>query len=167
MNSIVLYFSRKGKNYINGKIENLKVGNTEVIATKIQELMGCPKFKIEATFTYPEDYYECTVMSKNEHDNNKDVEPGNFIDLSNYDVIYLGYPIWWSTYPKVVETFLKKSNLKKQLIKPFSTHEGSGLGKSVDDLKKLNLNVADGLAIRGSKVNDADTLDALKLWLSK
>ena len=64
--SIIVYYSRRGQNYVNGGIADLKVGNTEVVAGKIQEMTGSDIFRIETVRPYPEDYQETTEVAKRE-----------------------------------------------------------------------------------------------------
>jgi flavodoxin len=77
--------------------------------------------------------------------------------MPSYDVIFLGYPNWYGTMPMPVFTFLEEYNLSGKTIVPFCTHEGSGLGRSVTDIRKMcpQSTVLEGLAIRGSDVKDA------------
>lgn len=153
---------------MSGKIVNLAIGNTEVIAKYIQELTGGELFKINPTNAYPNDYTEATEIARKELDEGTKPELSAKIEkINSYDVIFLGYPIWWSTFPAPVRTFLSEYDLTGKTIIPFCTHEGSAMGKSVSDIKKLcpNANVLDGLAIRGSKVNDVQK-DVSK-WLNE
>jgi flavodoxin len=87
--------------------------------------------------------------------------------MDSYDVIYLGYPNWWSTFPMVVFTFLESYDFSGKTIVPFCTHEGSGLGSSEHDIKKLcqKADVKNGLAIRGSNVSRAD--NEIKNWIKE
>lgn len=156
---LIAYFSRRGNNYVNGRIMNLPIGNTEVIAKKIQELTGGDMFEIKTVKTYPEDYTETTEVAKEEKWQNARPELANKLDdISSYDVIFLGYPNWWGTMPMAVFTFLESYDFAGKTIVPFCTHEGSGMGSSERDIKKLcpNARVLPGLAIRGSNVNKAD-----------
>jgi flavodoxin len=165
--SLIAYFSRKGSNYVGGRIVNLPVGNTEVIAKKIEELTGSDLFKIDTVKLYPEDYTETTNVAMDEKRKNARPElTGTVDDMDAYDVIYLGYPNWWGTFPMAVFTFLESYDFSGKTIIPFCTHEGSGLGNSERDIKKLcsNANVKSGLAIRGGSVKSADKM--LKSWLS-
>jgi flavodoxin len=85
--------------------------------------------------------------------------------MDDYDVVYLGYPNWWNTFPMAVFTFLESYNFSGKTIIPFCTHEGSGLGRSEQDIKKLcpNAKVFTGIAIYGSKVANAD--NGVQSWL--
>ncbi len=165
--SLIAYYSRRGYNYVNGEIVDLKIGNTEVVANKIQSLTGSDIFRIETEGHYPEDYTKTTEVAKKEKNENARPEiVGRVKDMSRYDTIYLGYPNWWNTFPMVVFTFLESYDFKGKTIVPFCTHEGSGWGSSVRDIKKLcpESTVLDGLAIRGSTVQNsqADILKRLR-----
>ena len=158
MKSIVIYFSRSGNNYVSGDIVNLKVGNTKVIAQKIVKATGCDEFEIIPEMGYAEDYTKCTEEAKAEL--SADARPAykGDIDLSGYDTIYLGYPIWWGTFPMCVFTFIEAHDgLAGKTVLPYSTHEGSGLGRSIEDLKKAcpKACLKSGVAIKGSTVKEA------------
>lgn len=160
MNKVLIaYFSRKGNNYVSGKIVKLTVGNTEIAAKKIQTYTGGDLFEIQPVHPYSEDYDRCTEEAKQELQENARPKLTSYIsDMNQYDVIYLGYPNWWGTMPMAVFTFLDDYDFSGKAIVPFCTHEGSGMGKSESDIKKLcsNATVIPGLAIYGSKVDHAD-----------
>jgi flavodoxin len=166
--SLIAYYSRKGENYLNGNIVNLTVGNTEVVAKKIQSLTGSDLFEIDTVNRYPEDYTATTNVALDEK--RKNVRPELtevFGNMDDYEVIYLGYPNWWGTFPMAVFTFLESYDFSGKTIIPFCTHEGSGIGSSERDIKKLcpDAKVLTGLAIRGGSVKSADSI--IKSWLSK
>lgn len=157
--SLVAYFSRRGYNYLNGEIVFLQVGNTEVVAKKIRELTGSDLFQIETVKSYPEDYNETTTVAKKEQNENARPELTRTVDgMDDYDVIYLGYPNWWGTMPMAVHTFLESYDFAGKTIIPFCTHEGSAMGRSEGDIKKLcpKAKVLSGLAIKGGSVNKSD-----------
>lgn len=159
MNTLIAYFSRKGNNYVGGKIVNLPVGNTEVVAKKIQTLTGGDLFEIKTINSYSEDYTACTEEAQRELRENARPALAQIVpDLSGYDLIYLGYPNWWGTAPMGVFTFLESANFSGKTINPFCTHEGSGMGQSERDIKKAcqTARVAKGLAIRGGSVSRAE-----------
>ena len=166
--SLIVYFSRKGNNYVGGSIVNLPTGNTELIAKKIQELTGSEIFKIKTIRSYPEDYTEATNVAKEEQRENARPELTELVDdMDSYDVIYIGYPIWYGTMPMAVFSFLETYDFSGKTIIPFCTHEGSGMGSNERDIKKLcpSANVLSGLAIRGSSVERADK--DVANWLKK
>ena len=155
---LIAYFSRPGNNYVNGNIVNLPVGNTEVIAKMIQEMTGGDLFHIEAVNAYPEDYTETTDVAQEELRTNARPKLTRHLEtMASYDVIFLGYPNWWGTMPMPVFTFLEEYDFSGKTIAPFCTHEGSGLGRSVSDIRKMcpKSTVLEGLAIRGGDVKNA------------
>lgn len=163
---LITYYSRKGQNYVGGNIKNLQIGNTEVVAKKIQELTGGDLFEIDTVKAYPVDYTETTRVAKDELRANARPELTAVVDkMDVYDVIYLGYPNWWNTFPMAVFTFLESYDFTGKTIIPFCTHEGSGIGNSERDIKKLSpkANVKSGIAIRGGSVNNSDNM--LKSWI--
>lgn len=165
---LIAYFSRKGNNYVGGSIVNLPIGNTEVIANKIQELTGSNMFEIKTVKPYPDDYTQTTNVAKEELRENARPKLTEIVeDMDSYDVIYVGYPNWWGTMPMAVFTFLESYDFSGKTIIPYCTHEGSGMGSSEQDIKKLcpNSNVLSGLEIRGSNANKADK-DVAK-WIKK
>ncbi|MFA6332380.1 MAG: flavodoxin [Methanoregula sp.] len=155
---LVAYFSRSGNNYAGGGIVNLPVGNTEVVATMIQEMTGGDLFHIEAVHAYPTDYTKTTDVAKEElRTSARPKLTGHLETMASYDRIFLGYPNWWGTMPMPVFTFLEEYDLAGKTIVPFCTHEGSCLGRSVSDIRKScpQSTVMDGLAIRGGDVKNA------------
>lgn len=166
--SLIAFYSRKGNNYLGGSIVNLPIGNTEVIAKKIQELTGSDLFQIQTVKPYPEDYTESTKVAQDELSGNARPELTEMVDdVESYGVIYIGYPNWWGTMPMAVSTFLESYDFSGKTIIPFCTHEGSGLGSSERDIKKLcpKAQVLSGLAIKGGSVGRADK--ELANWLKK
>lgn len=151
---LIAYYSRKGQNYVNGAIKNLAKGNTEVVAEMIQRLTGGELFEIDTVKDYPVDYTECTNVAKVEIQQKARPELKSYLaSLDDYDKIFLGYPIWWSVPPMAVSTFLERYDFSGKKIFPFATHEGSGLGGSVNYIKKIcpKAEVMDGLAIHGAE----------------
>lgn len=165
---LIAYFSRKGNNYVSGVIENLPIGNTQVVAQKIQQLTDGTLFEIKTEHVYALDYTLCTKEAQQELKHNaRPALVGVMPDISKYDRIILAYPNWWGTMPMGVFTFLEKVNLTGKKVFPLCTHEGSGMGESEKDLKKACLHgtVGQGLAIYGSRVNLADTDEKIAKWL--
>ena len=163
---LVAFFSRPGNNYVNGTIVDLPVGNTEVLAKMIHGMAGGDLFRIEAVKPYPRDYTDTTEVAREElRRNARPKLTGRVENITSYGTIFLGYPNWWGTMPMPVFTFLEESDLSGKTIAPFCTHEGSGLGRSVSDIRKIcpRSTVLDGLAIRGGDVRNAK--DAVAGWL--
>lgn len=70
-------------------------------------------------------------------------------NIADYDVIYIGYPIWWGVAPPIIKTFIDSHPLKGKTVIPFATSGGSAIGKSVEDLKKTypDLNWKEGMML--------------------
>jgi flavodoxin len=141
-------------------------GNTRVIANQIHDRVGGDIFEIKTVDTYPQDYEAVKAVAMKELNEGSRPSLATHVDnMDSYDVVFVGYPIWWGTMPTPVESFLTGYNLSGKTIVPFSTHEGSGLGSSVRDIKALcpQSTVREGLAIRGGSVNTAQ--DQVTSWL--
>ncbi len=165
-NKLIAFYSRADENYVNGLIKTLDIGNTEVAAGIIKELTGADWFKIEQLEPYARDYNECIAQAQADQRQNARPELKNRLEtLDEYDVIYLGYPNYWSTMPMAVFTFLEHLDFSGKTIKPFCTHEGSGLGSSINDIKKLcpAAKIEKGLAIHGGSVKRSRK--AIEKWI--
>lgn len=166
MSALIAYFSRADENYFGGALRMVEVGNTEVAAKLLQELTGADLFRIDPIQPYSRDYNECIAQAKEDQRRNARPELKEYPDnLDGYDVIYLGYPNYWGTMPMAVFTFLERFDFAGKTIRPFCTHEGSGMGHSESDIKGLcpGAKVEPGLAIHGSAAAKAGP--ALKQWL--
>ena len=158
---LVAFYSRADENYCSGALKTLAVGNTEIVARRIAALTGADIFKIEQKVPYAKDYNTCTDEA--EADRQRDARPALKAlpaSLDGYDVIYLGFPNYWGTMPMAVFTFLEHFDWQEKVIRPFCTHEGSGMGRSILDIKRLcpTAVVEEGLAIHGSSVAHADKI---------
>ena len=166
MSELIAYFSRGHQNYVNGLIKNLDIGNTEVVAGIIQKLTGAEMFKIEPLKEYSKDYNECIAQAQADQRINARPELKKYPEsLDIYDTVYIGFPNYWSTMPMAVFTFLEHFDFTGKAIFPFCTHEGSGMGNSEKDIKRLcpKAKVKIGLAIRGGDVAGSET--DIKKWL--
>lgn len=143
-------------------------GNTKVVANNIKEHVGGDVFEIRTVESYQGDYD--TVIEKARGEKDADYRPKletKIEDIDSYDVVFIGYPNWWSTMPMAVFTFLEEYDFSGKTIIPFCTHGGSNLGQSMNDIKGIceNSNVLDGLAIWGKDVHKAQGY--LLAWLNK
>lgn len=124
---LVAYFSRTGENY---SVGNITKGNTHIIAEMIANRTGGDLFEITPSVSYPTDYERCTEVAKEE----KEAQARPAIvadkDIDAYDVIFIGYPNWWSDMPMPVYTWIEKHQWAGKTVIPFCTHEGSGLGST-------------------------------------
>ena len=131
--TIVIFFSHAGDNYAVGNIE---VGNTKIVADYISEITGADQFEI-VTHKYDGMAYTPLIHLAQEEANNGELPPyeGEAPDLSQYDTVFIGGPVWWGTYPQVMFTLFRDINLDGKTVIPFTTHEGSGLANCVSDVK--------------------------------
>ena len=154
--SLVIYFSRADENYAVGYISK---GNTEVIAEYIRDITGADLFKIEGIEGYSADYNTCIEEAKQRQARDERPELKAYIDdISQYEVIYIGAPVYWGIMPQEMITLLEKLDFTGKTVRVFTTHEGSGLGSIPSQVKRVckGANVLDdGLAIRGGSVNSS------------
>ena len=165
MKSLVVYYSRRGENYAVG---NIQEGNAEHIAKVIKDLTGSDIYEIEPVKEYSKDYMACTEEAMSELRTQARPEFKNSLkDINEYGVIYLCYPNWWGTYPRVVASFLDRYDFTNKIIKPMCTHEGSAMGGSEAELKRTlpNANIKKGLAIKGTNAHRSD--DLIKRWINE
>ncbi len=153
MNSkaLVIFFSRAGENY---SVGNIEVGNTKIVADYISEITGADQFEIVAEKNYDMPYMDLIKVAQDEAKAGELPAYKGDVDVAPYDVIFIGGPIWWGTYPQVMFTFFKDHDLSGKTVIPFTTHEGSGLASTVQDVKKAwpKATVRDGFAIYGHEV---------------
>lgn len=151
--NLVIYYSRKGQNYVNGGIKNLSKGNTETVAEFIADAAGADLFEIETVKEYAADYYECIDDAKAELRNNERPELKNYLDnVDGYDNIVVAGPCWWGTYPMAVISQLERLDFAGKKVFPVMTHEGSGLSGAPAALRKhcKGAEVGEGLAVHGA-----------------
>ncbi|MBV6670058.1 flavodoxin [Xanthomonas euvesicatoria pv. alangii] len=152
---LVAYFSR--------------TGNTRVIAKQIQRARNADLFEIVPAAAYPEDYEQTVAQAQRERDSN--FEPplrATVQNISDYDTVFLGFPIWGQTAPPVIRSFLSAHDLSGKTLVPFITHGGYGLGTSLSVV---------GTHARGARIADAAfsmeadqerrTLDQVTKWLKR
>lgn len=167
MASIIVYYSRRGENYVSGTIQTLAVGNTEAVAQRLAALTGAELFPLLPCQPYSDHYDTCIQQAQD--DQRRDARPALQAlpeSLADYDTIYLGFPNYWGTMPMCVFTFLEAFDFTGKTILPFCTHEGSGLGRSEADIRRLcpGAKVGRGLAIHGSSVCREER--ALEAWIT-
>ena len=150
--SVVLYFSA--------------TGTTKSIAERISTQSNSDIIEIIPKEKYKsEDLNYNSDCRANREQNNSKARPEieNTIDITKYDTIYLGYPIWWGTNPKIILTLLDKYDFTGKTIIPFCTSGSTGISNSVGDLRNYNskLNIKDGKRFSS---NDSD--DVIKDFIN-
>lgn len=168
MKAIIVFFSRKGENYVSGSIKKLTVGNTETAAGILQKLTGADIFKLQPMQEYSKDYNECIAEAQADQRRSARPELKAYPEsLDGYDTVYLGFPNYWGTMPMAVFTFLEHFDFTGKTVFPFCTHEGSGMGHSESDIKRLcpSAEVKKGLALQGGNVQNSEAV--IMKWLEE
>ena len=165
--TLIIFFSRAGENYNVGIVDK---GNTEMIVDYITQVTKIKSFKINPETEYPINYTETIQIARNEKNTNarpKIKDPLTNID--NYDTILLGYPIWHTDLPNIVMTQLELLDFEGKTIYPFNTHEGSGTGNSINDIKNVasKADVKDGFALRGQNARKEEYRSEIEKWLKE
>ncbi len=158
-NNLIINYSRKGENYVNGSIKSLDKGNTEICAEFIKTAVGGNLFEIETVKEYADDYYECIEEAKAELNSGARPELKNYIEgLDGYDNVFVCGPCWWGTYPCAVFTQLERLDWSGKKVMALMTHEGSGLGSCESDLKKMctGATFGKGLAVQGADAGKSE-----------
>ncbi|MFJ8026891.1 flavodoxin [Streptomyces sp. NPDC096311] len=165
---LLAYFSRAGENYYNGGRRNLRTGNTEVLAKMIGERVECDVHRIEPVDPYSDDYDE--TVARNVREQNADARPaiiGPPSSIDSYDVVLLASPIWNVRAPMLMSTFAERYDFTGKTVHPVTTYAMSGLGTTERDYAAScrGATIAEGLAVRGEEVRDADT--EVRSWLRR
>ena len=166
---LVVYFSRTGEQYEVGVIDK---GNTAIVADMIVEATGADAFEIlPAEDYYPLTYDELTDVAQQElRDNARPEIAGEIPDLSQYNTIFIGAPVWWGDWPMIMYTFFENNDFDGKQLIPFSTHAGSGLSGFDRSLASVcpESEVLSGLAIRGRDTqNDPEGVrSSVNSWLA-
>lgn len=133
-----------------------KNGNLQVMAEVIREKLGADVHHIVVNETYDPEYEAMRDRANAEAQGNRTVTLTSRIDdLNQYDVIYLGAPVWFGKLPIAVSTFLRENDLSGHEIVPFGIHLGSGFGSNLQEIKELcpNSDIKDGFTVRASTSN--------------
>ena len=114
----------------------LAPGNTEKVVHFIQEQVGGDMFSIIVDEPYSSDYDECLDRASDElAQQTRPTIVDTVENMDEYDVIFLGYPNWWSSCPMTIFSFIESYDLSNKTIIPFCAHGTGGLGRSIEDLQ--------------------------------
>ena len=166
--NLIIYYSKKGQNYWNGSVKTIAKGNTEIVAEFIQNAVGGDLFEIETVREYDTDYYKCIDEAKDELRANERPELEKYLhNIEEYDNVFVCGPCWWGTYPMAVFTQLERLDFTGKKVMAVMTHEGSGLGSSERDLKKIckGASFVSGLAVHGA--DSASSESKVASWAKK
>jgi len=143
-------------------------GTTKSAAKKVKKATGATLYRIKPETPYTDDdidYSKDNIRAEREQDDD-DARPaikGKVKKMSKYDVIFVGYPIWFSKEPKVIRTFLESYNLKGKTVIPFCTSGGSGISGSI---KEVTESAKDAEVLKGKDLTDMAS-KKVKKWVKK
>lgn len=166
--TLIVYFSRVGNTDFSNDVDAVSsaslrrnmsgelIGNCEVMANTLQKATGADVFAVTVQDKYPESYDE--TVSRASEEQSSDTRPALTSSVENmdkYKKIILIYPVWWSTIPQPMFTFLESYDFSDKEIYPVATHKGSFLGSGVKDIEELcpNADVHAGVPIAGGSVD--------------
>ena len=140
-------------------------GNTEAAAKKIQAVTGGDLFEIQPKTAYPKDYN--AVVSQAQEEKRNDVRPELIDngDVKDYDIIFVGTPVWWYTMAGPVKTFLSKNDFSGKIIVPFCTHGGGGASATYTDMQNLakGATVTEGYTTYEDSAKESE----IRAWINK
>jgi flavodoxin len=145
-----------------------RTGNTRVIARQIRRAVGADLFEIQTAEPYPEDYEETVAQAQRERDARfRPTLAATVPNLSSYNIVFLGFPIWGMTAPPVIRSFLFQHDLSGKTLVPFITHGGYGVGESLRVVAEhaLQAQLLDGFSIEADQ--ERETLWQVTSWLSR
>lgn len=132
-----------------------RTGTTREVARQIQKTVGGALFELRTVHHYPDEYRPTTQQAKRELEDGYRPQLATPVNaMETYDTVFIGFPNWWGTMPMAFFSFLEQYPLDGKTVIPFCTHEGSGFGRSLDDLRANcgSARILDGLALRGGGV---------------
>lgn len=145
------------------------VGNNQYLASLIQQETGGDLFAIKTVQDYPTTHEPLLEFAYNEKMEDARPELATHIDnLSQYDVIFLGYPNWNADLPMPLYTFLEEYDFSGKTIIPFVSHGGSGFSKTIQTIEQLQPNATvskDGLSVSRNSVAEAN--EQVVNWVQK
>mgnify|MGYP006072408327 CR=1 FL=1 len=142
------------------------VGTTEYVAERIQDYAGGDLHLIQVTEPYPADFD--AVVDQNHEEMNAGILPelaASDLDLSQYDTVFIGYPVWWGDMPMAMYSFLDEADLSGKTAVPFVTSGGSGFSNTISMIESMEARAAiqEGLSISGSSAVNAQ--EQVMEWL--
>lgn len=138
--------------------------NTEKVAEKIQNLTNADIFKIVPKKEYPRNYNEAVNLAQVEKEKNIKPELIDNGDIKDYDIIFIGTPVWWYTMSGPVKTFLSNNDFTGKTIIPFCTHGGGGAASTYSDMQNLakGAKITEGYTSYENSAKDLEIADWIK-----
>lgn len=177
-NILTVYFSRYGNTEYPDDVDattsasividgNERYGTTEYVANLIQKSVGGDIHRIETVTSYTTDFDELRDVNHEEMEQNlmPELKESN-LDISHYDTVFIGYPVWATSVPQAVLSFLQEYDLSGKTVIPFCTHDGYGAGRSYQVIAEAShaADSLEGIAIEAKDVPEAQ--DTIVDWLT-
>ena len=142
-------------------------GNTKTVAEEITRLTGADLYEIVPAVPYTDEdlNYNNNECCANQEMNDASARPAigsEAIDVSSYDTVFIGYPIWWGTMPRIINTFLDTYDLSGKTVLPFCTSGSSGITQSVSDIRAAEPDADVRGGLRASGANDS----GIESWIA-
>lgn len=141
---------------------------TEGVAEHIANGLNADLYEI-----IPEDPYTDADLNYNDNNSRTTIEmndpnarpviSGSIENMEQYDIVFIGYPIWWGEAPRIVSTFVESYDFSGKMIVPFCTSGGSGIGSSASNLEQLTSGVT---WLAGRRLNGSDSQDSVMEWVN-
>lgn len=134
-------------------------GNTKTLANMIHEKVGGELYEITTLTPYTDDYDDLLDQAQQEQRDDARPEVANQIDgFEKYEVIFVGYPIWWNDTPMAILSFLEQYDFTEKTVIPFCTHGSGGFGNSIESItdSASRANILDGFEVSGSNVESSN-----------
>lgn len=149
-------------------VDKIAKGNVRAVADMIQEKTGGDLYSVQTVEKYDKSYSNVVNVAKTEQDNDARPELVNHIqNFDQYDVVFIGFPTWWSDMPQAMFTFFDEYDFSGKTIIPFNSANGSEFGVSISSIKMLEPNAAlieDGISVKHGDA--ANAKDAVAQWLT-
>lgn len=149
---------------VNGSV----VGSVEYLAQQIQQNTGADMVRIQTATPYPGNFDDLAAQANEERQNN--VHPAlatNIEKFDDYDVVFVGYPIWWYQMPMAMYSFFDKYDFKGKTLIPFSSHGGSGWSGSLDVIKQLEPEATMVTGFSVSRTQSTSSAESIRTWLKQ
>lgn len=145
-------------------------GNTQKLAKEVYDQVGGDFRRIEPVTAYPSGDAIYDYTEQEQQNDGRPAIKDMDIDIESYDTIFIGYPIWWYTYPQIILSFFDTYDMSNKTIVPFVTHGGSSMSGTQEDMRSYladkNVTVLEGLAVSRNNI-EADQSETVSAWLSE
>lgn len=148
-----------------------ETGSTQFLAQMIQKQTQGDLFRIETATLYPRQHDALLrVAEKEQQTNARPSLKTPLPDLSDYDTIYVGYPIWWYTMPMVIYSLFEQNDFAGKTVIPFTTHGGSRLADSLQEISRMQPQaklITRALSISRNDISDPDVPTQVEQWVKQ